>query len=80
MLPGGTNSYRWQISRDQVAWTDIQDATSASYTPSNKRRGTFYYRVEVTNGQETVYSVPSKLRVKSCRIPVNHNISVMGWD
>ncbi len=79
-LPGGTNpTYRWQTSRDQVAWTYIPDATSASYTPSNKKRGTFYYRVAVTVGSETVYSFPSKLRVKSCRIPVNHNISVSGY-
>ncbi len=79
-LPDGVNTYKWQSSRDQISWTDIQGATSATYIPPNKRRGTLYYRVEVTAGNKTVYSVPSKLRVKSCRIPVNHNISVSGWD
>ncbi len=57
---GGTLAYQWQQSEDNNAWSDIEGATTASYTPSTAEEKTVYYRVAVTNNHsgkfETVYS------------------------
>ncbi len=46
---GGVLSYQWQISTDEVNWTDIENAVSDRYTPSTQEEGTFFYRCVVTN-------------------------------
>jgi len=80
VLPsGGTNSYQWQSSKNSLTWTAIAGATSASFLPPSQKSGITYYRIEVDNGSETVYSDPVCVRVRSCVLPVNHNISVMGY-
>ncbi len=77
----GTNdTYQWQSSKDNFVWNNIQGATTISYDPVNQKRGITFYRVIVTNGTEKENSVPIMVRVKSCQIPVNHNIGVMGYD
>ena len=79
----GNDSYKWQISRDGITWPSdyISGATSVSYIPLTQKRGTMYYRVEVTDNDtlEKVFSEPAKIRLRSCQLPVNHNISVMGY-
>jgi hypothetical protein len=40
-----TYAYQWQISTDNVAWSDISGATSASLTTTQAGTGTVYYRV-----------------------------------
>jgi len=79
VLPGGTNTYQWQSSPNDFTWTDIPGATSNTYSPNDKKRSRIYYRVVVQDGIETINSVSSFLRVRSCQIPVNHNISVMEY-
>jgi len=79
-LPDGTNKYQWQSSPNDVSWTDIPGATERSYTPPDKKRGTNYYRVVVKDNTETVTSLSTRVKVNSCVIPVNHNISVMGYE
>jgi len=77
----GSDTYQWQSSKDNATWTDIAGAIAVSYTPANQKRGVTYYRVVVTNATdtETVESESVRLRVRSCQLPVNHNISVMGY-
>jgi len=79
----GNDSYKWQASKDGVTWPSgyISGATSVSYIPSAQKRGTMYYRVEVTDDDtlEKVFSEPAKIKLRSCQLPVNHNISVMGY-
>jgi len=79
VLPGGTNSYQWQSSPNDISWTDIEGATSNTYSPPDGKRSRTYYRVVVNDGAETIYSISSFLRVRSCKVPVNHNISVMEY-
>ncbi len=45
----GALSYQWQSSIDGKAWTDVENETSASYTPPVGYAGTAYYRCIVTN-------------------------------
>jgi hypothetical protein len=75
------DTYQWQSSKNNVTWTDISGATVVSYTPVDQKRGVVYYRVVVTNDTdtETVNSESVRLKVRSCLLPVNHNISVMGY-
>jgi len=71
------------IYKDGVTWPSdyIPGATSVSYTPTTQRRGTMYYRVEVTDNdtEEKVFSEPAKIKLRSCQLPVNHNTSVMEY-
>ena len=80
---GATDSYQWQLSKDNATWTDIAGATAVSYTPANQKRGVTYYRVVVDNNNasnpEVINSESVSIRVRSCQLPVNHNISVMGY-
>jgi len=79
---GSNDSYQWQSSKDDYTWENIADAPNQdNYTPANQRRGIVYYRVVVTdtNTSETVNSESVKIRVRSCKLPVNHNISVMDY-
>ncbi len=48
---GGALSYQWQSSTDGSNWSNIANATAASYTPSTAAVGTTYYRVVVTEDQ-----------------------------
>ncbi len=41
---GGTPQYQWQISTDNVNWTDIAGATAATYDPPSNITVTSYYR------------------------------------
>ena len=80
VLPsGGTNFYQWQSSKNNLTWTAIAGATTASFLPPGQKSGITYYRVEIDNGSETAYSEPVRIKVRSCVLPVNHNISVMGY-
>ncbi|MDH6305077.1 hypothetical protein M2459_001814 [Parabacteroides sp. PF5-5] len=77
-LPSAT--YQWQSSRDNVTWADIPAGTNQSYTPTNLKHGITYYRVLINADKtKTMTSASSKVRVRNCRLPVNHNISVMGY-
>lgn len=73
-LPGGPNTYQWQISYDNITWENIAGATSKNYTPSTNYPGYIYYRVIVSNGTETIYSKSEKVMFRLCSIPVNPNI------
>ena len=76
----GTETYQWQSSINSDTWVDIPGATSDTYTPSNKKRGITYYRItKVASGTITASGQPIKVRIRSCILPVNHNISVMGY-
>ncbi|WP_280748672.1 IgGFc-binding protein [Parabacteroides sp. PF5-9] len=75
----GTTTYQWQSSPNRSTWTDIQGATSSHYDLVSRQRGVVYYRVVLSNGSQTVYSEPARVKVVSCSLPVNHNTSVMGY-
>jgi len=76
----GTETYQWQSSINSNTWANIPGATSDTYTPSNSKRGITYYRItKVASGTITASGKPIKVRIRSCVMPVNHNISVMGY-
>jgi hypothetical protein len=79
-LPDGSTptSYQWQSRKNGATWADIaENGTSSSYTISSppRKRNITYYRV-LMDGEA---SEPAKVRLRSCLLPVNHNISVMGY-
>ncbi len=57
----GVLSYRWQKSADGDIFTDIEEATDASYVPPTETAGTKYYRCVITNtlGEYTASEVSS---------------------
>lgn len=77
-LTGGTNYYQWQYSVDNSTWIDIVGATQRVYIVSGRKRGITYYRTVVKDGINIVNTESTFIRVKSCKLPVNHNISVFG--
>jgi len=73
-------TYQWQLSLDNKVWANITEATSDTYIAPNNKRGTAYYRITtVKDGVITASGQPIKVKIRSCRLPVNHNISVMGY-
>lgn len=73
-------TYQWQQSRDKITWADVTGATTNTCIPFDKKTGIMYYRMAVTCDTKTVYSESQAVRIKSCQLPVNHNISVMGYS
>jgi gliding motility-associated-like protein len=41
------NSYQWQISADNLSWTDVAGATVSNYGLNTTPAGTWFYRLEV---------------------------------
>ena len=81
-LPNGTSAYQWQSSKDNVLWNDITGETSSSFTIPilSQKHGVTYYRVLLSDGTKPAVATKSaRIRFKSCRLPVNHNISVMEY-
>ncbi|NDV95662.1 DUF11 domain-containing protein [Dysgonomonas sp. 521] len=74
-----TETYQWQQSKDKITWVDVAGATTNACTPFDKKAGVTYYRMAVTYDTKTVYSESRTVRIKSCQLPVNHNISVMRY-
>ncbi|NDW09974.1 Ig-like domain-containing protein [Dysgonomonas sp. 520] len=72
-------AYQWQISFDNSTWSDITGATSKNYTITDQKVGVVYYRAIVSNGAQTVTSQSARVKINSCILPVNHNISVMKY-
>lgn len=72
-------NYQWQSSTDNVTWVDITGADKKTYAIVIQKRGTTFYRVVATNGSKTVTSNSARVRIRSCILPVNHNISVMKY-
>jgi len=46
----GTFSYQWQSSSDGTSWTNIQGATSQSYSPGTMTASTYFRRVVISAG------------------------------
>ena len=54
---GGTTTYTWQSSTDNVTYNNIASSNSATYdAPSMALAGTLYYRRRAVRGAVTVYS------------------------
>ena len=80
----GTNdTYQWQSSKNNLTWTDIVGATQNTYHPVNQKPSIVYYRIVVNNNDvsnpEIINSASVRIRVRACVLPVNHNISAMGY-
>jgi len=80
----GTNdTYQWQSSKNNLTWTDIVGATQNTYHPADQKPGIVYYRIVVNNNDvsnpEIINSASVRIRVRACVLPVNHNISAMGY-
>lgn len=59
----GTIIYQWQAKQENVAWTDIPGAMSATYQPPALTAVTFYRR-KATSGTETAYSNMVTISIK----------------
>ena len=57
-----TYSYQWQSSPDNSTWTNINGATSSTYTPTSPA-STTYYRLAVTSNGGITYSGSSEVYV-----------------
>ncbi len=75
------STFQWQMSKDRgCSWSDITGATGREYT-TNQTRGTVFYRVKVKlPNRDEAYSDVVKFKMRSCQLPVNHNISVMEYE
>lgn len=73
-----SSTFQWQISHDRgITWENIPGATSRNYT-TDQDRGTKLYRVIVKlNGTKETISDVVTVRMRSCQMPINHNISLM---
>ena len=79
LFAGAGYQLQWQISKDgSINWQDIPNATNREYITQQNDK-TSYYRVKVTspNGQKFISDV-IKIRIRSCLLPVNHNITTVG--
>lgn len=82
-LAGGL-TYQWQISEDEINWTNITGAiyqTSGVTVPNTS--GTYYYRlkVECTSTAEVVYSTPVEVTVYQLILhPTGSNTTVVTCD
>ena len=67
----GDLSYQWysNTSESNVGGTAIDEATAASYTPSTKTAGTYYYYVRVTDGNGSTNSDVATITVEDAVAP-----------
>ncbi|MDB5150140.1 MAG: wapA 1 [Mucilaginibacter sp.] len=61
----GTYAYQWQLSTDNVTFTDISGVTGLNYSPSYGHTLTLYYRVASTSAGVTVFSNSSAVYIKA---------------
>jgi len=73
----GTKTYQWQVSPNGFIWSDITGANQKTYAITNQKRGITYYRLKMSDGNKTANTKSARVRIRSCSLPVNHNISVM---
>ncbi|WP_448701696.1 gliding motility-associated C-terminal domain-containing protein [Mucilaginibacter sp. AW1-3] len=66
-LSGGSYTYQWQSSADNVTFTDIAGATSATYDPPQLNATTYYHRVVTSGG--------CSLASNTVTITINPNIA-----
>jgi hypothetical protein len=59
------SAHQWQSSPDNITWTNISGATSATHTVSSISAVT-WYRCQVTNCAGSVYSTPLQVTVVAC--------------
>ena len=71
------STFQWQISNDMgITWSDIVGETSQSYVTKQKT-GLVRYRVQVVlPSLIKTTSDPISIRMRSCQMPVNHNLTV----
>jgi len=81
-LPTGyVGSIQWQRSTDNVTFTDISGATSATYTVSGASVGANYFRVKLTSGVCAVgYTNVLTIWYKACVKTVEDDATVTEFD
>src|SRR5690606_15287975 len=62
---GSGLTYQWQRSANGTDWSDIDGATSATYSATNITAAT-YFRAAVTCGETTVASAPVQVTLAYC--------------
>jgi len=81
---GGSSqfTYQWQVSSDNVTFTDVAQETSTTYTPAGNQTTTKYYRVKVSDANnpsafsysaslvQSVQSVPTVTAVRNKTSPM----------
>jgi hypothetical protein len=68
-------AYQWQISLDNVNWTDIGGATSSAYSPvASTQTLTWYRRGMTSDFCAMAYTYGVKVRLSSCTLPVNPHL------
>ncbi|MDR2117917.1 MAG: IgGFc-binding protein [Tannerellaceae bacterium] len=68
------DTYQWQISSDNVTWTDIAGATSPVYTPGILHKTTWYRRGITANQCAMTYSGSAKIEISPCVVPINPHL------
>ncbi len=75
------SKFQWELSKNGGSiWSDINGATDRIYN-IKQMRGKILYRVKVTLPESVEKTSDAvTVRMRSCQIPVNHNISVMEYE
>lgn len=72
---GGTITYRWESSHDEVSWNVISGATATTYQPPGLAKSTFYRRVTIITASgiscESVPTSSIKVTTKNCIVYAN---------
>ncbi len=68
---GGSFTYQWQSSPDNVTWTNISGATTLNYSPGNMTSG-LYFHVTVTCATDVEYTIYSKITIGAIVTNLNY--------
>jgi RHS repeat-associated protein len=76
----GTYTYQWQVSGDNLAWSNVSGATAKDYTPANLAAPQ-YYRRQVTSNGITVNSLPVIISIKQplASTPENYSSTTVNF-
>lgn len=60
-IPGNGVRYQWQISTNNVTYTDINNAISTTYATTPSQAGWYRCKVKCLNGPDSAYSTPIQI-------------------
>lgn len=75
------STFQWQVSKNgSTNWKDLPDGKNKEYI-TRQNDGTYHYRVKVTLPDARKFtSDVVKIHMRTCVLPVNHNITTVGTN
>lgn len=72
---GGTITYRWESSHDEITWTAVSGATATTYQPPVLIKSTFFRRITINTASgiscESLPTSSIKITAKNCMVISN---------